>query len=276
MLWALNPSKGLKIAFLYEGRHRQQPPVKNLRVVEWEAGSYSCSLRPRCRGSGNGWMGPRWSDQGQAGANEGRGAVSHPAATWHGAQAPGDRWCQRWSGQDGVRRRSDFNPKADPSSPSLFLHHHTTLPELCERTTNRHKILLESVAWGVLLPNIHPSGGFWQPLAKCSLSQLLLNLTSGSCQTFSFLLVLPHWEEGYLTRERESRDPSIPHLHSKIREENVYKYVYQQKNLHFGEALLSFINAMWICQAPNPHSSIVYMHLAVVILFSSKQKYTLS
>ena len=29
-------------------------------------------------------MGPRWSDQGQVGANEGRGAVSHPAATWHG------------------------------------------------------------------------------------------------------------------------------------------------------------------------------------------------
>ena len=32
------------------------------------------------------WVdGPRWSDQGHPGANEGRGAVSHPAATWHGA-----------------------------------------------------------------------------------------------------------------------------------------------------------------------------------------------
>ena len=64
------------------------------------------------------------------------------------------------------------------------------------------------------LPNIHQQrwgGAGGQPAAVFTF-QLLLNLTSASCWTFSFLLVLLYQQEGYLTtlREWESWDPLIP------------------------------------------------------------------
>ena len=59
-------------------------PVKNLRVVEWGAGSYSSSPRLQRRGPGNVWMSGDGPIKVKPRANEGsRLSLIRQAGTWH-------------------------------------------------------------------------------------------------------------------------------------------------------------------------------------------------